>query len=159
VGDEAERIGHRQERADRGEDRHGVWLPSQSVWEASSSIISLDRNPLNNGMPAIDSAATVPMRKVIGIRCLSPPKPFDVAGMRLVIDDARRHEKRGLERQVVDDVKDGGDRSGLGAEAQSIVKRPRWLTVENANSAFRSSLNSAISAPSTIVTRPVVATM
>jgi hypothetical protein len=40
-----------------------------------------------------------------------------------------------------------------------MVRRPRWLTVEKARSAFRSSLNSAISAPSTIVTRPVVATM
>ena len=42
---------------------------------------------------------------------------------------------------------------------KSMVIRPRWLTVENASSALRSSLNSAIFAAITMVIRPVVATI
>ena len=41
----------------------------------------------------------------------------------------------------------------------SMVISPRWLTVENASSAFRSSLNSAITAPISMVSKPVVATI
>ena len=42
---------------------------------------------------------------------------------------------------------------------RSMVMRPRWLTVENARSAFRSSLNSAILAPISMVISPVEATI
>ena len=38
------------------------------------------------------------------------------------------------------------------------VTRPRWLTVEKASRPLRSSLNSAIQAPISMVIRPVVAT-
>ncbi len=41
----------------------------------------------------------------------------------------------------------------------SIVRRPRWLTVEKASSAFRSSLKIAIQAATTMVTRPVMETI
>ena len=41
----------------------------------------------------------------------------------------------------------------------NMVIRPRWLTVEKAKSAFKSCLNSAINAPSTMVTSPAVVTI
>ena len=45
-------------------------------------------------------------------------KALDVARVRLVIDDAGRHEERGLECGVVDDVEDRDHRCELGAKAQ-----------------------------------------
>ena len=42
---------------------------------------------------------------------------------------------------------------------KSRVISPRWLTVENASSALRSSLNSAIQAAITMVTRPAPVTI
>ena len=45
------------------------------------------------------------------------------------------------------------------ARPSSIVVKPRWLTVEKARSAFRSSRNRAIHAPMSMVMRPAGATM
>ena len=50
---------------------HG--LPSHVVCVVSSSIISLERNPLKSGIPAIDSEATMAIAAVIGIRWRRPP--------------------------------------------------------------------------------------
>jgi hypothetical protein len=49
--------------------------------------------------------------------------------------------------------------AALVPKPRSMVIRPRWLTVEKASSALRSSLNSAILAPITMVIRPAVATI
>ena len=44
-----------------------------SVRAAASSIISFDRNPLNSGIPAIDSAARQAIIAVTGISFRRPP--------------------------------------------------------------------------------------
>ena len=110
-------------------------------------------------MPAIDRAATVPIAKVTGIRCLSPPSRLMSRVCVSWSTIPAVMKSAALKVRWLMMWNTAATAAACVPKPSSMVSRPRWLTVENASSAFRSSLKSAISAPSTMVTRPVVATM
>ena len=126
---------------------------------SSASIISFDRKPFSGGMPASDSAAMVPMAKVIGISLRSPPSrlmervPVSWSMMPAVMNSDA------LKVAWLMMWKTAAIAASSVPKPSSIVIRPSWLTVEWASSAFRSSLNTAITAPTVIVISPVVATI
>jgi hypothetical protein len=105
---------------------HG--LPIHGVIVAASSIISLDRNPLKNGIPAIDSAATVHDHKGDRHQVAQAAQAFDIACMCLMIHDACAHEQRGLEGGVVDDVEHRNHCRKGGANAQQHRDQAQMLT-------------------------------
>ncbi len=112
----------------------------QPTCAASSSIISLDRNPFKGGIPAMDSEAMAAMVKVTGMRVRRPPR--------------RRRSRVCASWSTIPAVMKSAAlktawfkiwkiatvaASGV-PKPRSMVIRPRWLTVEKARSAFRSSL-------------------
>ena len=110
-------------------------------------------------MPAIDSAASVAIAKVIGINLRKPPRrrmsrvcvswsmmPADMNSAALKVAWFRMWNIAAIAPKAV-------------PVPSSMVMRPRWLTVEKARRAFKSCLNSAITAPKTMVIRPAVVTI
>ena len=107
---------------------------------AASSIISLERKPLSSGRPAIEAAATMASVPVIGISQSRPPSrrasrvPVSWSTMPATRNSAA------LKVQWLRMWKTAATAAIGVPMPNSMVIRPRWLTVEKASSALRSSL-------------------
>ena len=110
VVDEAHAVGHGERRRQRG--RHGI--------SHRASAVHVERDRL--GEEHLLRQEAVEQRHARHRRRRDhrqrrrdrherdePVKLAQVAGPGLVVDDARRHEQRGLERRVVEDVEHAGD--------------------------------------------------
>ena len=84
----------------------------------SAKNISFERKPFSRGTPAIAALATSASVPVMRHGAHQPIQAPDVARARLVVDDARGHEQRGLERGVVHDVEHAGDRRERAVEPE-----------------------------------------
>ncbi len=116
--DVAERIGHREERAERRERAH---RPGRSD---PVSLGHLGQHHLLGQVAVERRNARHRQRRDggdgegDGHQVPQSAQPLDVAAMRLVVDNARGHEERRLECRVVDDVEDRHHRRRPGAKAQ-----------------------------------------
>ena len=91
----------------------------------SAKNISLDRNPLSSGTPAMAAAETVASVAVIGIACDKAAQTLQITRAGLVIDDARRHEEGGLESGMIHHVKHRGDKCQRTIHAQQQSDQPQ----------------------------------
>jgi hypothetical protein len=110
-------------------------------------------------MPAMEAAARRASVAVIGISVVSPPRrrmsrvcaswstmPALMKSGALKVAWLRMWKAQAM--------------AAIGVpKPSSITMRPRWLTVEKASSALRSSLKMAIQAPTSMVMRPAEVTM
>ena len=116
--DIAEGIGDREERADRRHRPHQPVRPDPMGMRHLFQHQLLGQEAVEGRNPGHRQRRNRGNGKGDGHEVAQPAKALDVAGMRLVVDNACGHEERGLERGVVDDVKDGHHRRSLGAKAQ-----------------------------------------
>ena len=104
--DEPQRIGNRQQRPQGGQHRH---RPIRTVPDRVGSRIQhhlfrqepVEQRDTRHGQRADCADDEGDRHKVT-----KAAQTFDIAGMGLMVDDARRHEECCLEGQVIDDVKD-----------------------------------------------------
>ena len=113
--DEARGVRHAEHARQRGD---GGQVRSESATLSPAKIvsaknISFERNPLSNGTPAMAAAATIATVAVTGMALRQTTQAPHVARAGFVIDDARCHEQRRLERRVIHHVEHGGDQRQL----------------------------------------------
>ncbi len=76
---------------------------------------------MSSGTPAMAALATMASVAVIGMHGAQAGQAADVARAGFVVDDARRHEQRGLEGRVVHDVKHGGHGGQRAVQARAAA--------------------------------------
>jgi hypothetical protein len=101
--------------------------PSSPFVEERLEAASFEMNPNSGGRPAIDAAA-MDATTTTGIAAPARQLP-QVAGARLLVDDADDHEQRGLEHAVGQEERHSRRRSPRRPEPNRATMKPSWLTV------------------------------
>ena len=91
----------------------------------SAKNISFDKKPLISGTPAMAALATIAAVAVIGMNLNRPERLPQVARAGFVIDDPCRHEQRGFEGGMIEDVKDRGDSRKRAAKPEQQRDQPQ----------------------------------
>ena len=114
---------------------------------------------MSSGRPAIEAAAIIASVPVIGISQSRPPRRR-ASRVPVSWSTMPAHMNSAALKVAWLRMWNTAATAAIGVPMpNSMVIRPRWLTVEKASSALRSSLNSAIQAAISMVTRPVPVTI
>ena len=104
VADEAEAVGGREQRADRGEGRHQPGGAEEFGIERFLQHHLLGHEPVEQRYARQRQRAQRGDDESDRHQSAQPAQPADVTGSGLVVNDARGHEEGGLEGRVIEDV-------------------------------------------------------